>query len=72
MFLQGEIVKSKTRTKGHELFLMVLFDPNPSSDQFNAVVLKDFKGDEEPGRVSNVWNTSKFNLSSWGELKSLI
>ncbi len=72
MFLQGEIVKSKSRTKGHELFLMVLFDPKPSSVQFNAVVLRDFAGEVEPGEISNVWNTSKFMLSTWNELKPLL
>lgn len=72
MFLQGEIVKSKSRTKGRELFLMVLFDSNPSLSQFNAVVLKDFTGDEEIGDISNAWNTSKFILSNWNELKPLL
>ena len=68
IFLQGEIVKSKQRTEKHELFLMVLFDPTPSSIQFNAVVLKDFAGIEEIGATANNWNVSQFELSSWEEL----
>lgn len=72
MFLQGEIVKSKQRTEKHELFLMVLFDHKPSSSQFNAVVLKDFAHNEEPGLVANNWNTDQFELSDWNELKRLL
>ena len=72
MYLQGAIVKSRQRTKNHELFLMILFDPTPSSGQFNAVVLKDFADFEEPGMVANNWNTDQFEPSSWDELKQLI
>jgi hypothetical protein len=72
MFLQGEIVKSKQRTEKHELFLMVLFDPKPSPSQFNAVVLKDFSSNEEPGDIANNWNTDQFELSNWNELKRLL
>lgn len=68
MFLQGEIVKSKQRTEKHELFLMVLFDPNPSPSQFNAVVLKDFAGSELIGLTANNWNADQFELSGWNEL----
>jgi hypothetical protein len=72
MFSQGEIVKSKQRTERHELFLMVLFDPKPSSIQFNAVVLVDFAGIEEIGHVVNNWNADKFELSGWDELKPFL
>ena len=72
MFLQGEIVKSKQRTEKHELFLMVLFDPKPSSSQFNAVVLKDFANNKEQGLVANNWNTDQFELTNWNELKRLL
>lgn len=72
MFLQGEIVKSKSRTEEYPLFLMVLFDKSPSQDQFNAVVLLDKNNEEEPGEVSNVWNYDKFQLTDWDDFKKYV
>ena len=74
MFKQGQIVKSKQRTESAQLFVMVLFDREPSDTQFNGVVIKD-KGncgddyEAETGYVTNVWNTSQFELTSWEEVK---
>jgi len=69
MFKQGEIVKSKQRTETAQLFVMVLVDKAPSDTQFNVVVIKDMSdcGDEfetETGYVTNVWNTSQFELTT--------
>lgn len=77
MFKQGEIVKSKQRTKSAQLFVMVLFDRTPSDTQFNGVVIKDMAncGDDyeaETGYVTNVWNTSQFELTSWEEVKPFL
>lgn len=67
-FFQGEIVKSNSRTEKSELFLLVLFDPDPVPFQFKAAVLKDFAGIEQVGLVYNNWNTEKFTISSLREL----
>lgn len=90
MFIQGDIVKSKLRTKNAPLFLMVIDESEKSEDQFNAVVLKDLsrnirfcdceKSEREcfcdierkSGYVSNAWNTSKFELTTFDDLKSFL
>ena len=72
MLSKGQIVKSKQRTEKYQLFLMVVLDPRPSSSQFNAVVLKDFSGDEEVGSIANNWNAEKFEVSGWDELKKFL
>lgn len=72
MFNRGQIVKSKLRTETHPLFLMVLADPNPIKEQFNAVVLYDKSYCNDIGEPSNDWNTNKFELSSWNEVKQFI
>jgi len=77
MFKQGQIVKSKQRTESAQLFVMVLFDRMPSDTQFNGVVIKDMAncGDDyeaETGYVTNVWNTSQFELTSWEEVKPFL
>lgn len=56
---------------------MVLFDRTPSETQFNGVVIKDmdnFGDDEgaETGYVTNVWNTSQFESTSWEEVKPFL
>jgi len=77
MFKQGQIVKSKQRTESAQLFVMVLFDRVPSDTQFNGVVIKDMAncGDDyeaEDGYVTNVWNTSQFEVTSWEEVKPFL
>lgn len=75
MFNRGQIVKSKLRTETHPLFLMVLTDPIPIEEQFNAVVLVDY-GSEDPdyptGGLADNWNTSYFELSSWDKVKQFL
>jgi len=81
-FKQGQIVKSNLRTEEYPLFVMVLFDKDPSKTQFNGVILIDYSAtldenneicyDEAPGYVTNVWNTDKFDLSDWNEVKKLV
>ena len=77
MFKQGQIVKSKQRTESAQLFVMVLSDRTPSDIQFNGVVIKDMAncGDDygaETGYVTNVWNTERFELTSWEEVKPFL
>lgn len=77
MFKQGQIVKSKQRTESAQLFVMVLFDREPSDSQFNGVVIKDMSycGDgyeAEAGYVTNIWNTEQFELTSWVEVKTFL
>lgn len=78
MFLQGEILKSKERSEDYPKFVMVLFDKSPSETQFNAVVIlckhlsNELHEEDEVGFVSNNWNTSMWERSSWKELKSYI
>lgn len=77
MFKQGDLVKSKQRTKTSPLFLMVLFG-TLSHKQFKGVVIKDmlhFGGDDwesESGYVANNWNISQFELTNWEEVKMFI
>lgn len=82
MFKQGQIVKSNTRTNEYPLFLMVIADPNPISEQFNAIVIYDHSiiHDEEgekdyqkmPGFTSNNWNTLAFIECGWSEIKKYL
>lgn len=72
MFKKGEIVKSKNRTEGHELFLLVLYDPSPSPIQFNAVVIKDLVNEEENGLIANNWNTEQFVISDIKDLSKAV
>jgi hypothetical protein len=66
-FLQGDLVRCLQRTKNNELFLMVLFEKNPSPTQFLAVVIKDMAQLEETGLVADNWNTDQFELLYWDE-----
>lgn len=43
MFKQGDLVKSKLRTDERPLFLMVLYDDNPSGIQFNGGSYKGYR-----------------------------
>lgn len=77
MFLQGEILKSKERSEDYPKFVMVLFDKNPSQTQFNGVVIfsknsSDTLDDDEAGFITNSWNTSMWEKSSWEEVKHWI
>ncbi|MGV6816176.1 MAG: hypothetical protein ACWA44_02770 [Thiotrichales bacterium] len=71
-------MKSKLRTEAYPWFVMVLNDPDPKRDQFRAVVIfcktpwKKFEEDEKPGFESNTWNISKWERSSWEEVKRWI
>lgn len=47
MFKQGDLVKSKLRTKEKPLFLMVIYDKNYSETQFNAIIIKDLSFKED-------------------------
>lgn len=75
MFLQGEILKSKERSEDYPKFVMVLFDKSPSQTQFNAVVIlcksssNELREEDEVGFVSNNWNTSMWERSSWEDVK---
>lgn len=62
-FKQGQFVKAKGRTEHHELFLIVVFDPDPSDDQFQAVVICDRVNIYKLGDIANNWNCSGFELS---------
>lgn len=68
----GDLVKSKLRNEEYPLFLMVLHDDNPSILQFNAVVIKDTTDDFNSGEISNVWNTDRFELCTWDDIKTFL
>lgn len=78
MFLQGEILKSKERSEDYPKFVMVLFDKNPNQTQFNGVVIfsknssDTLLDDDEAGFITNNWNTSMWEKSSWEEVKHWI
>jgi len=72
MFLQGEIYKINTRTKDYPLFVMVLFDPEPDREMFNAVVIRDVADSHEAGNMANNWFKKDFTLTDWQEVKRWI
>lgn len=48
---------------------MVLFDPNPNREMFNAVVIRDVADSHEAGNVANNWFKKDFTLTDWKEVK---